>query len=262
MQTPKNELTVPTKQKGTTALDFLKSDAFKAQVTRALPKFFDSDRFVRAALNDFRMNPTLAECSTPSVLGYYLQTAALGLEPAPTLGQVYPVPFNNKRTGQKECQFFLGYRGMLAIARRSGDVLSVDAQIVHARDEFELTYGLEQSLIHRPYLDGDPGEMRGAYCVVRFRSGGAQFVFMSREEIEAHRNRSKSKDCGPWATDYEAMALKTVFRRLFKWLPLSIEAAEAIAGDGGVYKPAAPTEAEGDEMLEVTFATEGEENEQ
>lgn len=256
MQNVKNELSVPTKQKQTTALDFLKGDAFKSQVARALPKFFEPERFVRAALNDFRMNPTLGECSVPSVLGYYLQTAALGLEPAPTLGQVYPVPFNNKKTGQKECQFFLGYRGMLAIARRSGEVLSVDAQIVHERDEFDLTYGLEQALTHKPCLEGDPGEMRGAYCIVRFRNGGAQFAFMSTAEIEAHRNRSKSKDRGPWVTDYEAMALKTVFRKLFKWLPLNIEEASAIAGDGAIYTPAAEDAEE--ELLEVSFVSEDE----
>jgi len=90
-----------------TVVDYLNNEKFKEQLAAALPKFFDGDRFVRSALTEFRLNPQLAECSVPSVLGYFMQAAACGLEPASALGQCYPVPFNNKKTGQKECQFML-----------------------------------------------------------------------------------------------------------------------------------------------------------
>jgi recombination protein RecT len=91
-----------------TALDYLNNGKFKEQLAAALPKFLDTDHFIRSAITEFRLNPQLAECSVPSVLGYFMQAAACGLEPASMLGQCYPVPFNNKKTGQKEAQFICG----------------------------------------------------------------------------------------------------------------------------------------------------------
>lgn len=256
---PKNNAPATTKK--TNALDFLQSETFKHQLSMALPKFFDTDRFLRSAISEFRLNPALQECSVPSVLGFFMQAAMCGLEPASILGQCYPVPFNNKKTGAKECQFIIGYRGMASIARRSGEVLSIDAQIVHEKDNFELIYGIEQSLVHAPYLDGDPGPMRGAYCVVRFKDGSYQFRYMPKSEIEAHRRRSKAGNSGPWVTDYEEMAKKTVFRSMFKWLPISMEAATAVATDGATahFNPAAKDPDDAIELEFVAATDDGEE---
>lgn len=115
MQAPRNTQAMvpaaaanPPATKKTTALDFLQTAGFKAQLAMALPKFFDTDRFLRAAISEFRLNPALQECSVPSVLGFFMQAAMCGLEPSSVLGQCYPVPFNNKKTGAKECQFIIG----------------------------------------------------------------------------------------------------------------------------------------------------------
>ena len=239
-----------------TAVDYLNNDKFREQLAAALPKFLDTDHFIRSAITEFRLNPALAECSVPSVLGYFMQAAACGLEPASMLGQCYPVPFNNKKTGQREAQFICGYRGMLSIARRSGEIASVIAEIVHEKDEFDLEYGLEPKLVHKPYIDGDPGAMVGAYVVVRFKGDGVEplIKYMPKDEIDKHRNRSKAGSYGPWVTDYDEMAKKTVFRAVFKWLPISIEQIQATTTDGSVsrYKP----NAEGkdiDDLVEVEF---------
>jgi recombination protein RecT len=235
----------------------LQSKSFAKQLEMALPKFFDTDRFVRSAISDFRLNTALQECSVPSVLGFYMQAAMCGLEPSSVLGQCYPVPFRNMKTGNKECQFIIGYRGMASIARRSGEVLSINAQIVHEKDEFEITYGLEQNIIHKPYLNGDPGQMTGAYCVVKFRDGSYQFHYMRKDEIDSHRKRSKSGNFGPWVTDYEEMAKKTVFRAVFKWLPISIEETIAVnrADERSVSynMEKANSVPEADETIEVNF---------
>lgn len=255
---PKATTQAVAKKQGT-VLDYLNNERFKSELASALPKFLDTDHFVRSAITEFRLNPALAECSVPSVLGYFMQAAACGLEPASTLGQCYPVPFRNKRTGQKECQFIVGYRGMLSIARRSGEIASVISEIVHEKDTFEIEYGMEPKLIHKPFIDGDPGPMRGAYVVVRFKGEGVEPVikYMPKSEIEKHRNRSKAKDKmdGPWVTDYDEMAKKTVFRSVFKWLPISIEQIQATTTDGGVsrYKPDAPTSKDVDDLIEVEF---------
>lgn len=243
------------KRQGTVA-DYLSNDKFKQQIAAALPKFLDCDHFTRSAITEFRLNPALSECSVPSVLGYFMQAAACGLEPASMLGQCYPVPFNNKKTGMKECQFIVGYRGMLSIARRSGEIASVVSEVVHEKDEFEIEYGMEPKLIHKPFIDGDPGAMRGAYVVVRFKGEGVEplIKYMPKSEIDAHRRRSKAGGSGPWVTDYDEMAKKTVFRSVFKWLPISIEQIQATTTDGGVSRyNAAATGSNVDDLLEVEF---------
>lgn len=239
-----------------TAIDYLNNDRFKSQLAAALPKFLDTDHFIRSAITEFRLNPALAECSVPSVLGYFMQAAACGLEPSGTLGQAYPVPFRNKKTGQREVQFIIGFRGMLSIARRSGEISSVIAEAVHEKDEFEIEYGMEPKLVHKPCVDGDPGAFRGAYVVVRFKDANTEPVikYMSKDEINKHRARSKASGDGPWVTDYEEMAKKTVFRSVFKWLPVSIEQIQASTTDGGVSRYHAEVNSDNvDDLVEVEF---------
>lgn len=206
---PKTTQAVAAKKSGS-VLDYLNNGKFQSQLAAALPKFLDTDHFVRSAITEFRLNPALAECSVPSVLGYFMQAAACGLEPASMLGQCYPVPFWNSKTKQKEAQFICGYRGMLSIARRSGEIASVVAEVVHEKDEFSIEYGMNPSLVHKPYIEDDPGAMRGAYVVVRFKGEGIDPVikYMPKSEIDKRRNRSKAGSSGPWVTDYEEMAKK------------------------------------------------------
>ena len=243
-------------KKGKTVKDWLDDAAFQNQIAAALPKFLNTDHFIRSALTEFRMNPDLQKCSVPSVLGYFMQAAACGLEPASVLGQCYAVPFKNTKAGTMEATFLLGYRGMLSIARRSGEVASVDAQIVHEKDEFSVEYGLAPNLVHKPYLEGDPGPMKGAYVVVRFKGEGVEplMKYMPKHEIDAHRRRSRASGSGPWMTDYESMALKTVFRSVFKWLPVSIEQVMATTGDGAVAKFNSNA-TDPDDALEIEFVT-------
>lgn len=272
IKTPKNTAALQpkaagavAKKKGSSVVEYLNDAKFQAQIAAALPKFMDTDSFVRNALTDFRKQPLLQTCSVPSVLGYYMQAAACGLMPGVTLGQCYAVPFRNKNTGQMECEFIIGYRGMLAIARRSGEIASVSTYIVHEKDEFSLEYGLEPKLVHKPYPDADDaGPMKGVYCVVRFKGDGVEpvFEYMPKSEVDKHRKRSKAGSTGPWVTDYEAMARKTVFRTVFKWLPISIEQIQATTTDGGVsrYNPNAQGDSV-DDLVEVEFVASSPEDE-
>lgn len=261
IKTPKNAAALAPKaqamaKKQGTAIDYLNSTKFKEQFAAALPKFLDTEHFIRSAITEMRMNPALAECSVPSVLGYFMQAAACGLEPASMLGQCYPVPFNNKNTRQKEVTFILGFRGMLSIARRSGEIASVVAEVVREKDEFSIEYGMEPKLIHKPYIEGDPGKMIGAYVVVRFKGEGVEplIKYMPKSEIDAHRRRSKASSSGPWVTDYDEMAKKTVFRSVFKWLPISIEQIQATTTDGGVSRYNANAKSNSiDDLVEVEF---------
>ncbi|MCC2370050.1 recombination protein RecT [Bacillus cereus] len=197
------------------------------RMAEVLPKHMDMDRMSRIALTTIRTNPTLLECTVPSLMGAVMQAVQLGLEPG-LLGHCYLLPFNkNAGTKQnpqwvKEVQFIIGYKGMIDLARRSGHIQSIYAHAVYENDEFEYELGLHPKLTHKPSF-GDRGKFIGAYAVAHFKDGGYQMEFMPESEIEKRRGRSKSKDFGPWKSDYEEMAKKTVVRSMFKYLPISIE---------------------------------------
>ncbi|AMA73349.1 MULTISPECIES: recombination protein RecT [Aneurinibacillus] len=193
------------------------------EVKRVLPKHMDVDRLLRIALTTIRTNPQLLECTIPSLLGAVMQAAQLGLEPG-LLGQCYIVPYG------REATFIIGYKGMIDLARRSGNIKNIYAHEVYENDEFEYEYGLYPSLKHKPAMNSR-GEFIGVYAVVHFTDGGYQFEFMSKEEIDKRRLRSRSYKSGPWVTDYEEMAKKTVIRHMFKYLPLSVEIMRGAAQD-------------------------------
>lgn len=193
------------------------------EIARVLPKHMDVDRLLRIALTTIRTNPLLLECTVPSLLGAVMQAAQLGLEPG-LLGQCYIIPYG------REATFIIGYKGMIDLARRSGNIKSIYAHEVYSNDEFEYEYGLHPSLTHKPTMS-ERGEFIGVYAVAHFMDGGYQFEFMSKEEIDRRRMRSRSYNSGPWVTDYEEMAKKTVIRHMFKYLPLSVEIMRGVAQD-------------------------------
>ena len=198
-------------------------DQQKAQIARALPKHLNPNRMARIALTEVRKNPELAMCCPLSFLGSIIQCAQLGLEPGNALGHVYLIPFWNKKKGLREVQVIPGYRGLIDLARRSGQIISISARTVHEYDHFEYEYGLDERLVHKPNPD-ERGELIGAYAVAKLRDGGQQFEYMSRREID-----NIKKDSNPvWKDHYEEMARKTLVRRLFKYLPVSIEIASML----------------------------------
>lgn len=245
-------------------------DAQKSEIARALPKHMNPDRLARIAVTTLRQTPRLLECTSTSLLGALMLSAQLGLEPGP-LGHCYFVPFWNKnaewtddqgrkRKGSYEVTWIIGYKGIIDLARRSGQLLSIEARPVYANDEFEFAYGLDDKLEHKPAIDGTRGEIRAFYGIARFRDGGRYFVVLSKDEIDAHRARSKSKDDGPWVTDYVAMGCKTVVRVMAPFLPLSPELAGAIEHDDAVHRdiepdmvemPPPPRVIEGERVAEV-----------
>lgn len=203
-------------------------DRQRTEIARALPKHMDADRLARIAVTTIRTTPALMECSAPSLLGALMLCAQTGLEPGP-LGHVYFVP--RRVRGQQECQWQLGYRGIIELARRSGKIVSIEAREVCEHDEFEYEYGLDEKLRHKPYMGGDRGLLVAVYGLAKFTDGGHYFLVMSKADIDATKTRSASGSSGPWVTDYMAMARKTVIRRMAAWLPLSAEQAGAIARD-------------------------------
>lgn len=201
-------------------------DKMKSEIAAALPSMVSSERFQRVALTAFSNNPKLQDCEPVSFIAAMMESAQLGLEPNTPLGQAYLIPYGNK------VQFQIGYKGLLELAQRSGKIKTLYAHEVRENDVFDIDYGLEQKLTHKPLLKGNRGEVIGYYAVYHLDTGGHSFVFMTHDEVMDHAKKfSKTFRNGPWQSDFDAMAKKTVIKQLLKYAPLSIEMQRAVAGD-------------------------------
>lgn len=217
-----------------TLADLITGESMKKQFALALPKHMSADRFTRVALTELRKTPKLMQADPASFMGAIMQCAQLGIEPGGALGHAYLLPFDNRRSGKTEVQFILGYKGMIDLARRSGQIVSIEARAVYERDTFSVRFGLDPDLQHEPaWEEDDRGQLRAVYAVAKLQGGGVQFEVMGRKEIERIRNESQGYKAAakygnsPWHQHFEEMARKTVLRRIFKYLPVSIEYVEA-----------------------------------
>lgn len=205
---------------------------YKSQIQASIPKHLTPERMIQMSATLIARNPRIAECSAKSLLGAVMQASVLGLPPIDSLGYCYFVPYN------KEVQFQIGYRGYIALARRSGELAKIYAEAVYSNDAFEYERGLEPKLVHKPCMTGNRGEFRCVYAVYHLKSGFSDFVVLSKEDVEAYRRRSpsqKGEATGAWKTDYAAMAKKTAVRRLSPYLPMQVDDLEkAVAIDDRV----------------------------
>lgn len=193
------------------------------------PKHFSVDRLVKLAQASLSRTPKLAQCTPESVLVQLMRCAELGLEPNSPLGGIHLVPFDNRKTNRTECQGIIDYRALVALARRSDQISAIAARVVYANDQFD-PYEDEKG-IHFTFKQaaGDRGEMREVFAYATLKSGEVQFERMSKADIDRIRGRSRASSSGPWVTDFDEMAKKTVLRRLCKLLPLTTEAAAVLA---------------------------------
>lgn len=203
----------------------------ETEIKKALPSVLTPERFTRIVLSALSTNPKLGECTPQSFLGAMMTAAQLGVEPNTPLGQAYLLPYWNSRNNCYECQFQLGYKGLLDLAYRSGDISVVQSQVVYENDEFSYSYGLEPQLKHIP-AKADRGDPTHVYAVFRTQSDGYGYEVASIEDIRAHAQRySKSFSNGPWQTNFEEMAKKTVLKRVLKYAPLKSEFVRKLVQD-------------------------------
>lgn len=217
--------------------------AFREQLKMALPSHIPVERFERVATTAVQSNPALLDTSKVdrrSLFGALVRAAQDGLLPDGREGAI--VPFKGK------AQWMPMVAGIMAKVRRSGEVASWDAFPVYEKDEFDYLLGDRPQIHHRPYLDGDPGEVRGAYSVVTFKDGTVSKDYLPRWRIEKARNQNPvGKNSLMWTTFYEEGAVKTVIRHHAKRLPQStdveaiFERDESMGQTGAEPAPAALT---------------------
>jgi recombination protein RecT len=206
----------------------------KAQLARALPRLMDPDRFARILITECKANPQLLKAEPTSMMAAVMKAAALGLEPGP-LGHCYFVPFRNGKTGKTEVTFIIGYKGIIDLARRSGQVSELYAEVVYEGDEFAYQLGLNRDLTHKRTPMSKRDHVTHAYAIAKYRDGGFDFRVLDEIEIAARRARSKASKDGPWVTDYDPMCRKTAVRALAPYLPLTIEVARTLDTDERSY---------------------------
>lgn len=216
-------------EKSATIQNYIKQ--MSGEIAKALPSVITPERFTRIVLSALSTNPKLQTCTPSSFLAAMMTAAQLGVEPNTPLGQAYLIPYNNGRNGTAECQFQLGYKGLLDLAYRSGEVTLVQAHEVCENDDFSYSFGLSPDLHHIP-AQGERGRVTHYYAVWKGKNGGFGFEVMSHAEIEAHANRySKSRNSGPWKTNFDEMAKKTVLKKALKYAPMKSDFVRAVVSD-------------------------------
>lgn len=206
-------------------------NAMSGEIAKALPQVMTPERFTRIALSAVSNTPKLGSCTPQSFLGAMMNAAQLGLEPNTPLGQAYLIPFENRKKGITECQFQIGYKGLIDLAYRSGEVKMIDAQTVYENDEFEYELGIDPVLKHKPART-NRGNPIYFYATFKLTNGGQGFQVMSIEDVQEHAKKySKTYNNGPWQTNFEEMAKKTVLKKLLKYAPLKTEFVKQVTSD-------------------------------
>lgn len=210
--------------------------AMMPEIRRALPTVITPERFTRIALSALNNTPALQQCTPMSFLAALMNAAQLGLEPNTPLGQAYLIPYKNK--GSLECQFQIGYKGLIDLAYRNGQIQTIQAQAVYEHDFFEYEYGLEPRLVHKPAFS-DRGEVIYFYAIFKTVNGGFGMAVMSKADMDLYaKTYSKAFDSSysPWKTDYESMAKKTVIKQALKYAPIKTDFQRALSTDETIKK--------------------------
>lgn len=195
----------------------------------------DEGTFEAQIANACRSTPQLWTCDPATVLGAALKSAQLGLSPNDGTNLAWIIPYNGKAS------FQLGYGGVMELARRAVPGLRFDGRPVYPNDEFDVDYGRDQPLIHRPYIVTEHPDRGGDaiawYVRAIFPDGASQIHLLDKQGVEYHRSFSKMPKSGMWEKSYDAAALKSVVVDMKRWLPASPQLTAALASDERVLTP-------------------------
>jgi len=207
-------------KKPQTIKDLLNSDAFQNSIANILPEHLTPTRMAAVAIAAITRTPKLKKCTPVSLLGCMMILSQLGLEPDGR--NAHLIPYGT------ECKVIVDYKGLVDLVMRSGKVSKIHADVVCDKDTFSYADGVVQ---HEINFCEPRGEMYAVFCIITFKDGSEKSDVMAKDEVDAIRKRSQTPNAGPWKTDYNEMAKKTVFKRASKWLPLSADQISAIYDD-------------------------------
>jgi len=241
-----NEIKVQQKQGINT---FLQSDAVKHNIMSVVGEK-DSQRFISSVVSAVQSNPQLADCSNSSILSAALLGHSLKLPQSPQLQMFYLVPFNNtkkvkdengreKEIKVKEAVFQLSYRGYLQLAMRSGQYRKINACDIR-EGELKSFNPITEEYVFEAITDYEKRKLLpvvGYYAYFEMNNGYRKELYWSKEQMDAHAKRysmayRKGWSSSFWASDFDAMALKTMLRQLIsKWGMMSVDMETAYQND-------------------------------
>ena len=220
---------IPMKEKYNRMEAIINSPDTLAKIKAKLPEHITEEKMARTFLAALTQTPALLDCTPESLMKAVMEASILGLPTDGILGHGYILPYRDK------AKFIPGYRGLIDLARRSGQVNWIQARVVYEDDEFSFSYGLEPECIHKPAPrnedDTSDDKVVAFYAAAKLTTGEIVFEVMYRDDIEAIRKRSPAGRKGPWVTDWVEMGRKTVTRKLMKYLPLSTDIQSAVISD-------------------------------
>ena len=225
-------------------------ERWKPTLKAVLPAHLDADRIIKMAMGAYMRSDYLQKCTIVSVVKATIMAAELGLEVGGLLGESYLVPFDNKKKVKDgnvfkevkvtEATLIPGYKGLVKLARQSGDVSSIYACAVDESEleSFKVVLGTERKITHDMNLsETRAGKSLAYYAVIKFKDGTEHFEVMTKKMVDEIKKRSKAADSGPWQTDYDWMAKKTVLKQALKLVTMSPEKpalANAVALDNAM----------------------------
>jgi recombination protein RecT len=216
-------------------------DAKKGSIQKVLPPNVKLERFIAAAKTAILTTPGLNRCDPHSTIISLMKCANDGL--IPDGREAALIVFRTKTDNRwvDKCQYIPMVAGLLKKMRRSGQILGVEPRVVYEHDEFDLVFGTEPRIHHKPKVS-DKGAPIGCYAVFTFVNGSKYVEWMDNDEVNGIMMRSKSVNresgevMGPWKTDYTEMMRKTVLKRAMKVLPTEAVADDDDAEDETVWK--------------------------
>lgn len=198
-----------------------------------------ANSFISSVISVANGNSLLKKAAPMTVVGSAMVAATLQLPIVPTLGMAYIVPYKG------QAQFQLGYRGIIQLAERSGQVRNIIAEDVHEGELIKKNKFTGQYVFDEEARTSDT--IIGYMARLELVNGFAKTIYWAKDEVEAHAKKySQAYRSGyntPWKTDYSAMAKKTLLKSLLsKYAPLDIAMQQAIQFDQAVVKPNADVE--------------------
>lgn len=197
----------------------------------------DTDKFIVIAYNFIESRPKLLEATRASLYAEILKAAQMrifidGQEAglAPFKGTV---------------KLMVMYKGLLKLVRNSGELSSINAQVVYEADEF--TYFIDEQgehIRHTPKFIKERGKPVSTYCIARTKGNNEPYVeVMTEDEIQQCRKVSRAGDDSPWNGPFvDEMRKKTIIRRISKRLPMSTDLTVAINNDDALFNAPEPEE--------------------
>lgn len=239
----------PAERRAPTILELLTAPKVERGIKAVATQFLTPDRFLRMAINCVKKTPLLLQCDPQTVLGSFMTSAALGLEPNTVQQQAFLIPYKKRaKVGGNwvdvyECQFQVGARGFVTLAHRSPHIDSLQAETIHENDLFEHMIGSESFLKYQKCLK-DRGAPIGSFAYAKLASGVEMATVLPYDELMKIRSRSETYKAliagvesaenekervkaerkleeTPWVMWFDDMGAKSAIKKSAKQLPLS-----------------------------------------